>query len=140
MKSFYESKETWKTEVDYLRCSPNFYNHPRYDCVLVQSEDGPFFARFVRIFAIYVDEAVYPIAQVHLLKRQKGNTAEIKKKDKDLRFLRLRQLAQTRFIWARSIIRGVLIFPAFDIEQDSIVFDIIDPDMAMRINEILLTG
>lgn len=49
--------------------------------------------------------------------------------DNDLGFLCIcKQHAQ--FIWIRSIICGVPIFPAFIVEHDSIIFDLIDPDTA----------
>ena len=44
------------------------------------------------------------------------------------------------FIWARSIIRGAVIVPAYDNENHSIVFDIVDADMVLRVIDILGTG
>ena len=60
------------------------------------------------------------------------------RKDKDLQFFCLRQWPETQaeFIFARSIIRGVVIFPAYDNEQEFLVFDILDPDMFLRVKEI----
>lgn len=62
---------------------------------------------------------------------------ETQRKDNDLGFLRIRK-QHVQFIWIRSIIRGVPIFPAFDVEHDSIIFDLIDPDTAFRVQELLI--
>jgi len=112
-----------------------FYNHPRYDCVSVQFDDGIAFAQLALVFSIVIEGTLLPIALVHLFDQQ--NSPQHAKKDKELHFLRLRQQSKTCFIWARSIIRGVLIFSAFDDERDSIVFDDIDTDMFLRVSEIL---
>jgi len=60
------------------------------------------------------------------------------RKDKDLQFFRLRQQPETRaeFIFARSIICGVVIFPAYDNKDEFLAFDILDPDMFLRVKEI----
>ena len=112
-----------------------FYNQPRYDCVLVQLDDGIAFAQLVHVFSIVIEGKLLPIVLVHLFDRQ--NSVQHAKKDKELRFLRLRRQSKTCFTWARSIIRGVPMFPAFDDERDSIVFDVIDADMLLRVTEIL---
>jgi len=135
LKAFYESRITWKKEVDYLRCSPEFFGHLRYDCVLAHVDGKVIIAQLVYLFAIFVDSKPLPIALVHPFDRHMPPAHT--KKDKELQFLRLRQQHTACFIWARSIIRGVPIFPAFDDERDSIVFDLIDPDMFFRISEIL---
>ena len=135
MKAFYESRVTWKQEVDYLRCSPNFYNHPRYDSVLAHVDGKVIFAQLVHIFTIIVDTKPLPMALVHIFDQQKSPAHA--KKDQELQFLRLRRQDRSCFIWARSIIQGVPIFPAFDNEKDAIVFDIFDADIFLRVSEIL---
>lgn len=112
-----------------------FYNHPCYDCVSVQLDDGIAFAQLALVFAIIIEGKLLPIALVHLFDQQ--NSPQHAKKDKELCFLRLRRQSKTCFIWAWSIIRGVPIFPTFDDERDSIVFDVIDADMFLHVSEIL---
>ncbi|KAH7917201.1 hypothetical protein BV22DRAFT_1188491, partial [Leucogyrophana mollusca] len=47
----YESKVDWRLATDHLRCSPDFYNASRYDCVLYQVDANSFaFARLIFIF------------------------------------------------------------------------------------------
>jgi hypothetical protein len=141
IKAQYESKVTWKTDTDYLRCSPNYYNHPRYDCVLLNTNNGPVFARLVLVFTIALDRKNYPIALIQAYERPQSVSATLRKKDKDLGFLRLQQRKETQmeFVWAQSIIRGAVIVPAFDDMNHSIVFDILDADMAFRVMDILGT-
>jgi hypothetical protein len=112
-----------------------FYHHPRYDCALVRLDDGFAFVQLVHLFAIFIDGQPLAIALVHFFDRQISTRHA--RKDKDMCFLRLRQQDKTCFIWARSIIRGVPIFPAFDDEKDFIVFDVVDADMFLRVSEML---
>ncbi len=138
LKSFYESRITWRMDTDYLRCTPSHFNEARHDCVIVNTGDRVMFAQLVFIFTISIRGTTYPIALIRPFRRETG-TAAMKRKDCDLRFLRIRiqPPTSTEFIWARSIIRGTLVFPAFDKESDTIVFDLVDPDMYVRIQEIL---
>ena len=126
---------TCQADVDYLRCNPNHYNQPRYDNVLVNTDSKPLFARLCFLLNLSLKGVPYFIAFVQPFKRVVGRHRD---KDKELGFLRLCK-QPAHFIWTRSIIRGVPIFPAFDIEDEYIVFDVIDPDMALRVQEILNT-
>jgi hypothetical protein len=135
LKVTFESKITCQAEVDYLRCSPKHYNEPRYDCVLVQTTQGVMFAQLVFLFNFFIADKPHPVALVQTLRRELGDE-RTRRKDHELGFLRLRQQC-FEFIWARTILRGVPIFPAFDNDRDSIVFDIIDADMALRVQDIL---
>ena len=122
-------------EVNYLRCSPNFYNHPRYDCVMANIDDEIVFAQLAHLFTIIIDGNLpLVIALVHRFEQQ-SPPVHIRK-DRDLRF-RLRWQDTGCFILVQLIIWGVPIFPAFDDERDSIVFDIVDTDMFLCISEIL---
>jgi len=141
IKAQYESKVTWKTDTDYLRCSPKYYNNPRYDCVLLNTNNGPIFSRLVFVFTITLDGKNYPIALIQAYERPHSISATLHKKDKDLGFLRLQQRKenQVEFVWAQSIIRGAVVVPAYDDKNHSIVFDILDADMALRVMDILGT-
>ncbi|KAG2116194.1 hypothetical protein BD769DRAFT_1629852 [Suillus cothurnatus] len=41
----YESIVDWRMHRDLLQCNSNFYGSPRYDCVIVNTANTPFFAR-----------------------------------------------------------------------------------------------
>jgi hypothetical protein len=98
-------------------------------------DSKPMFAQLRVLFNLSLKGTSYLIAFVQPFKHVTGRTAH---KDKELGFYRLRK-QQPQFIWTRSIIRGVPIFPAFDIADDFIVFDVIDPDMMLHVQEILNT-
>jgi hypothetical protein len=139
IKAQYESKVTWKTDTDYIRCSPKYHNYPRYDCVLLNTSNGPVFAQLVLVFVVVVDGKDYSIALVRAYEQLRLVSARLRKKDEDLGFLRLQQLKEHRmeFVWAQSIVRGAVIVPAYDDKNHSIVFDILDADMTLRVMDIL---
>jgi hypothetical protein len=130
----YESRITWKAVTDYLRCSPRFFDAPRYDYALINTAQGVLFAQLVFVFSIQLSETIYPMALI-----QGFTPATRLQKDKDLRFLRLKKLKKTELIFARSIIRGAVLLPAGDTDGDYIVYDLTDQDMCMRIQKILLS-
>lgn len=128
----------WQCHKDYLHCNLLFYNHPHYDCVMVNTADGAIFAQLVFIFIIFIHDTPYPIALVQAFDQQIGLDAFTRKKDSDLGLWRVQQCKKTNieFIFARSIICGALIFPACDIEQDSVVCDVVDSDMMLRVEQL----
>jgi len=135
LKVNYESKITCQLEVDYLRCSPKHYGRPRHDTVIIKTSSGYTFAQLILLFTVVIDHTTYAVALVQIFSREMGND-QTQKKDHDLGFLRLHK-QRAQFIWTRSIIRGVPIFPAFDVKEDSVVFDLIDPDITFRVQELL---
>ena len=88
---------------------------------------------------ITVDGKDYSIALVQAYEQPRSVSASLRKKDKDLGFLRLQQLKehQMEFVWAQSVIRGAVVVPAYDDKNHSIVFDILDADMTLRVMDIL---
>jgi hypothetical protein len=139
IKAQYESKVTWKVVTDYLRCSPKFYNQPRYDCVIINTADGYIFAQLALVFTIKINDRDYPIALIRAFERPVSVPRQIQQKDKDLHFLRLQQVkeSQMEFVWAQSIVRGAVIVLANDLENHWIVFDVLDADMYLRVRDIL---
>lgn len=127
---------TWKLQIDHLRCSPEFHSHPRYDCIILRTHDGPIFAQLKFAFTVVSDDDIIPIVLVQAF--DKHDSSLFRKKDGDLELIRLRQrsVQQAELFFARSIIRGAVIFPAYDEEKDSILFDILDTDMFLRSKEI----
>ena len=123
---------TWKQEVDYLQCSPEFNHQARYDCVIVQTDEGPIFAQLKFAFTIISNNNIIPIILVQAFNAY--NNPKFRKKDRDLRLIQLRQqpINKAEFFFARSIVCGAVIFPAYDDNKDSIVFDVVDADMFLR--------
>ncbi|KAJ6539999.1 hypothetical protein DFH09DRAFT_929817, partial [Mycena vulgaris] len=78
LKVHYESLSSWTSTIDYLRCNPTFQGHPRYDCVLVETVDGPIFAQLVYVFSCTVEKKVHLFA---LILPFDTPTGRLKKKD-----------------------------------------------------------
>ncbi|KAG1748147.1 hypothetical protein EDB19DRAFT_2036857 [Suillus lakei] len=52
LKVHYESSVDWKQTTDYLRCTPCFHGHPRFDCTLIKlTQEVLVFVRLVFIFS-----------------------------------------------------------------------------------------
>ncbi|CDO71089.1 hypothetical protein BN946_scf184844.g93 [Trametes cinnabarina] len=78
----YESLADWREETDLLRCSPNFFNQPRYDCVLLHATPS-FFARLILVFTCKVGDRIEPLALVQPFDRLEASTEDL-----DLGFFR----------------------------------------------------
>jgi hypothetical protein len=143
IKTSYESFVDWHSHTDYLRCSPDFYGDKRYDCVLINDEpQKDFFARLLFVFTYTLkasnnviiqdghDSITIPFALV-----QPFTNAPLRKKDHELRFIRLKekQPAESLIIPARSIRRGAYIISEGIGQNTSLVVDIIDDDMFLRL-------
>ena len=50
--------------------------------------------------------------------------------------MRAQPRGSAEFVDARSIIRGVLLFPTFEKEGDYFVFDVLDADFFLRMKEL----
>ncbi|KAF8871312.1 hypothetical protein CPB84DRAFT_1903942 [Gymnopilus junonius] len=131
----YESVVSWGITTDIVRAHPNFYNSPRYDCVLVDAGQGKhFFARLLYIFGIFVESEVQYLAlilpfdvPIPRIEQPRG--------DQDLQFTR------ATFIHIESIVRGALLIPAHDSQEygdEFLVFDQLDEDFWMRMKSLQL--
>ncbi|KAK0209701.1 hypothetical protein IW262DRAFT_1468686 [Armillaria fumosa] len=87
LKVNYENVVDWTTSTDYLQCSPNFYNHPQYDYLLIDSTDNPFFAQLVMVFTCVIGGKEFPLALVHPFNQPVDAATE--KLDKDLGLYRV---------------------------------------------------
>lgn len=79
------------------------------------------------------------MALVQAFDQQHNKSKPTVEKDTKLQFLRLiqRKPIYSEFIFMQSIIRGAIVYPAFDIDKDSIMFDLPDGDMMFRVQDIL---
>ena len=91
------------------------------------------------VFTIKINNEDYPIALVQAFKRPVSVPRQIRQKDKDLHFLCLQQLkeSQMEFVWAQSIVHDTVIVPANDLENHSIIFNVLDADMYLQVRDIL---
>lgn len=134
MKISYESKITWRQETDYLRCSPKFHGNPRYDYVILQTDDKRIFAQLIFVFSITIGQTKYPLALVQPF----DDPVESQEKDNDLGLFRVRAKPREKseIFAVGAIIRGALLVKDFDSVDDYLVVDIIDGDMYFRVKEM----
>ncbi|KAG1736663.1 uncharacterized protein EDB91DRAFT_1238031 [Suillus paluster] len=65
LQANFESTVDFWTSKDYLHCSPMFHNVPRYDSVIIRTQDGIIFGHLIFIFMCLVGDASYPMALIH---------------------------------------------------------------------------
>ncbi|KAG1745062.1 uncharacterized protein EDB91DRAFT_1080570 [Suillus paluster] len=140
LKVNYESLVDFRQTTDYLRCSPGFHNLPRYDCVIVNTTAGVFFAWLLFLFTCVIHDTSYPIALVHPYDAPTGRHLQ---KDKHLKFWRVRSQPRetaSEFILAESIIRGVALAPDPTTAGDFLVMDTVDSDIFLRMKQMHLAA
>ncbi|KAJ3556868.1 hypothetical protein NM688_g1786 [Phlebia brevispora] len=136
IKLLFKSSVNMRGQKQILHVSDNFYGSRRRDTVLVHSDDNSFFvANLEFIFTCKLDSSgqIYPLALIHALDAPSGVT---RRKDRTLELTRLRERKRDRceFIPLESIVRGVLAVPAFDVEGDWMLVDVLDPDIRYRVH------
>ena len=104
--------------------------------MIIQTDDGPIFAQLKFTFTATVGQEHIPFILVQAFNIYCDR--HYKKKDEELGFIHLFQWPEyeAEFFFACSIIRGAVIFPAYDKETDYMVFDIADTDMFLQTKKI----
>jgi len=136
LKVKYESVVDWGVKTDYLRCNPSFNKRPRYDFVIVDSQDGPAFAQLVFVFVCRVNKHDYHLALVQPLEKQARATT--RSVDKHLSIYRWHIRARNRceVIPLERIVRGAVLMHDTKYKGDYFVIDTLDADMFMRMKEM----
>ncbi|KAK0207409.1 hypothetical protein IW262DRAFT_1469507 [Armillaria fumosa] len=149
VKVNYSSVIDWCFTTDILRCSPNFHNHPRYDFVLLKTNQGPMFAQLVLIFEFVVHGMTYPLMLVRPFSEAVG---PITQKDRDLGFYQVRTEMKSNplIVSIYSVIRGTLLIEDVTTSRtnnqggrpvkDYLVVDMIDADMFLRMQKLSYVG
>ncbi|KAK0492430.1 hypothetical protein EDD18DRAFT_1108823 [Armillaria luteobubalina] len=149
IKVNYSSVVDWSFTTDILRCSPSFNYHPRYDFVLLDTNQGPMFAQLVLVFECVIHKKVYPLMLVRPFKEAIG---PIMKKDRDLGFywVRTRMKGNPLIVSIYSIIRGALLIEDVAMNRtnnrgerttkDYLVVDMIDADMFLQMQNLSYVG
>jgi hypothetical protein len=135
LKVNYESIVDFRCATDYLRCNPEFYGKPRYDCIAINTANGYIFAQLIFMFSCEVDRKKYPIALVQPFDAPIPNRS---RKDKDLGLCRVRErpCAQSEFVLVSTIVRGALLAEDPENVGDWFVVDLVDTDMFLRLKKI----
>ncbi|PBK93072.1 hypothetical protein ARMGADRAFT_1030502 [Armillaria gallica] len=97
----YQSLVNLKESADLLRCSPSFYNEPRYDGVMINTDKGAYIGQLIQLFEFHPFD----------VKVTDGGQRWKFQRDKDLGFYCLHAHPQvfSQFVSIYSIIRGVLL-------------------------------
>ncbi|KAG5640563.1 hypothetical protein DXG03_008070 [Asterophora parasitica] len=133
IKIDYESSVMWRTVTDRLRCSPQFFGNPRYDCVMYNAGDMAIkFGRLIFVFTFDLEDVEYLFALIH---PYNAPTGVLRRKDKHLGLVRVRARSRvdSTFIPIRSIIRGACLVPTFSDKGKYHVVDNIDADMFLHL-------
>lgn len=137
LKVNYESCVTWTMDTDHLRCSPKFHGHPRYDHVIVKTEEPlgvftPFLiGKIVFMFRCTIQDKDYHLALIDPLDALISPRRVL---DVELGLVRLRTKTHRtgEFIFIDSIVRGCVVIEAFDTPGDYLLVDTLDDDMFLR--------
>ncbi|KAI6156008.1 hypothetical protein BKA82DRAFT_3967167 [Pisolithus tinctorius] len=129
----YESTVTWNQCTDRLRCNPSFFGVPRYDCVLIQyTETETAFVRLICMFSCVIPDIgsmEFILAQPFMTRIGPARTI-----DHDLRLKRVKSVprAASIFIPLCSIIRGAILAPDTEHDDEFFVVEQLDSDMFLR--------
>ncbi|KAG0692246.1 hypothetical protein DFH29DRAFT_985855 [Suillus ampliporus] len=104
----YKSLVDWRQYTDYLRCNPQFFGAPCFDCVFIRTQQSIIIGRLVFVFECAVGNDLFPIALIHPFDAPTGLRL---RKDKQLNIFRVQAKphARTEFFSVRSIVRGALL-------------------------------
>ncbi|KAG1799640.1 hypothetical protein EV424DRAFT_1332400 [Suillus variegatus] len=132
----YESLVDWCMHQDLLRCSPNFYGSPRYDCVMVNTANTPFFARLVYMFSCLVGGTEFPLALIHPYDVGIANSRRRRDNDMGLWRVRAKPRSSSEIISVRSIVRGAALARNPETDGDYFVIHTVDTDMFLRVKAL----
>ncbi|KAG2156288.1 hypothetical protein DEU56DRAFT_867752 [Suillus clintonianus] len=132
----YESMVDWRLHQDLLRCNPQFYGSPRYDCVMVKTADKPFFARLVYMFSSSTGSADFPLALIHPY--DVGIASSCRRRDDDIGMwhVRAKPRSSSEIISVRSIVRGAALASNPETPGDYFVIHTVDTDIFLRVKAL----
>ncbi|KIJ35457.1 hypothetical protein M422DRAFT_180706 [Sphaerobolus stellatus SS14] len=123
----YRSLENWQEIRDILRCNPNFYSNPRYDCVIINTQP----ISFARLYALFSCQGPSKIKHYIALI---GKFRATKWKPKTVwDGCRVFEEKEYDFVLLKYLIRGCHMIPAF--EKSGKMFylnDLVDGDAFIR--------
>ncbi|KAJ7210005.1 hypothetical protein GGX14DRAFT_565809 [Mycena pura] len=131
----FQSRVDWSPQRDILRCSPSFFGHPRYDCVLFNAEEDPLsLARLVALLRCKVpDGRSFDLAFVRRFKNSKWRPRT------DWKGCRVvEEASKSAFLPLEHIARGAFLARAWGTTRTNLFFplDTVDDDMFLRLNNI----
>ncbi|KAJ7709357.1 hypothetical protein B0H14DRAFT_2415016, partial [Mycena olivaceomarginata] len=131
----FQSMVDWAPQRDIMRCSPQFYGRPRYDCVLYNAESDPLsLARLVGLLRCTIPgNSTFDLAFVYRFKNSKWKPRTIWKGCRVVE-----ECGRPEFLPLEHVARGALLARAWGSERTNLYFpiDTIDDDMFLRLNNI----
>ena len=123
--------------IDIIYSSPCFHNRKHHDFVIVQTTNSCIFAQLLFIFSCSVADRIFTICLVWPLD---APIHTLPVKDRDLGLCCVCAWANHKFIFARSILRGVPLIQDFNKAGDYFVMDVVDytGDLFLHCKEIFL--
>ncbi|KAG2151772.1 hypothetical protein BD769DRAFT_1623523 [Suillus cothurnatus] len=133
LKVNYESMVDWKQATDHLRCNPQFHGLPRFDHALIQlTMDETIFVRLIFLFRCCISNL--GSFEFALVQPYTARINSARRTDHFFKLTRVKAMprASSIFIPLNSFIRGALLVPDPDYQDEYLVVDHIDSDMFLR--------
>ena len=124
---YYKSLENWETLYDIVRCNPSFYDQPRYDCIIINTQPTTY-ARLQFVFRCFNDNNIgQDIIFVQFLKSSNWKPKTLWKNC---------QVFEERgygFVLLKYVVRACHMVPTFGSKgQTYYLNDLVDKDMFLR--------
>ncbi|KAG2128339.1 uncharacterized protein EDB93DRAFT_1096048, partial [Suillus bovinus] len=136
LRIHYESLVDWRMHRDLLQCNPKFYGSPRYNCVLVNTADKPFFARLVYMFSCSIGGTDFPLALIHPYDVSIPSSRRRRDNDLGLWRVQAKPRLSSEIISVQSIIHGVTLTSNPETPGDYFVIHTVDNDIFLLIKAL----
>ncbi|KAG2142230.1 uncharacterized protein EDB93DRAFT_1241592 [Suillus bovinus] len=129
----YELLVDWCMHRDLLQCNPKFYRSPRYNCIIVNTSNTPFFACLVYMFSCSIGGTEFPLTLIHPYDIGIANSCWRRDNLMGLWHVRAKPRSSSEIISVRSIIQGAALIRNPETDGDYFVIHTVDTDMFFQI-------
>ncbi|KAG1897928.1 uncharacterized protein F5891DRAFT_1241093 [Suillus fuscotomentosus] len=120
----------------HMQAEDTFYGSPRYDCVIVNTANTPFFAHLVYMFTCLVGGTEFPLALIQPYDVGIANSRWRRDNDMGLWRVRAKPRSSSEIISVRSIVRGAALARNPETDGDYFVIHTVDTDMFLRVKAL----
>ncbi|KAG1896735.1 uncharacterized protein F5891DRAFT_1245689 [Suillus fuscotomentosus] len=120
----------------HMQAEDTFYGSPRYDCVIVNTANTPFFARLIYMFTCLVGGTEFPLALIQPYDVGIANSRRRRDNDMGLWRMRAKPRSSSEIISVRSIVRGAALTRNPETDGDYFVIHTVDTDMFLRVKAL----
>ncbi|KAG2091483.1 uncharacterized protein F5147DRAFT_822988 [Suillus discolor] len=136
LKVNYESAVDWRQNTDHLRCNPKFHGRPRFDHALIQlTAEETAFVQLIFMFRCHISNlGPFEFALVQPYTARVGP----RRTDSTFKLTRVKAVPRSSsiFVPLKSFIRGAVLVPDSEHQDEYFVVDHIDGDMFLRMKHI----